>query len=635
MALRKSNDQGQYFLSPQSTNIQQYDAQAGPRKAISDSNSMRQYAENAAASSNGRYTANDAKYGLAVKAAQELFKDVDDVDDDRMKQEIDRIYEQELGATNTGKEQRGENTATDILNLAKNGIDSINEGIGGALDATFDAVVGGIAGLFNEQWGQDLKDAFDAKALSIVPDIAFDSLLAMVPGAGIPLVLAKNAIQQSDNIAEAISGKDNVTQDYLEGFQQLGKAGEAVLGTTLAAIPGIGKAANAAKLGKAKKVAQAEHLEDTVSKIAEKQLGDQGTLINEFGMKPIGKNAASKADDAVNALKAPDIPDNKSVGIPEYKPIHTVEIPKEAIHTVEIPKNITNRLEPIKADKKELSAISPKELDLKPTEDALEKFISDNKNRLTKEAKKQLTDELKGLKYTDQVKQAYDKAEGLMKITPGPERDKIASKIDKLKTAKKEAKNSKKRKEIQEAIEELKSQQGSMFPHPIKATRTMVEGLMPKSKAEAYAKLQQKFDPTIPVGAIDKVRNVPFAGGMLSHGLDATRGALMSIGAADLAEMGETGVDPLTAFGQMQQRFANDPASYIMMMAPVGSRGMARRLPSVTGKFGSSIPYNAIRAGAVSDRISDMAQSDIDSSYSEEEMFDRLRSMIDRNNNGV
>lgn len=630
MAFSFNNNAGQVQFLPQSMNVQEYDNYNGPvqNKAISDPSSMSSYAEQWADSSNGKFSANDAKYYLATKTAQERFKDVDGVDDKRMKQEIDDIYENELGATNTGRDQRGENSVTDFFNTAKGVIDFINNGIGSGLDWMFDNTVGNLAGLADEEWGNNLKNAFSGEDLSIVPDIAEDVLLSLIPYAGIPLVVAKNGIQQADNLTEAFSGKDNITQENLDGWQQAGKMGEALLGIGLSAIPAVGAAKNVGDYKKVLDKTVAENLDSTIAKNAEKDLlADSefvGDLISPKNLQTVEppKSADVKLKDLT--LQTPNMP-SQTIAIPEN--INSMPVPKGLkvpLQTVEAPQNVSMFGPAVNVPKQ-----------------AIDNVIAGNKDLLTKEAKKELKRSLSP-GYISQVKDSWNTMKSLLKPTrvDGKELDKINAKIDKQKLKKKEAKKNKdsaKAAKAQEKIEKLKEQRGDWAVHPIQAARTMSEGLLPRSNSENYAKFTEMFSEPTKAGKIgERIDNIPIVGGMLRYAGDVGRGGAMAAGAAATAEMGETGVDPITALGQSLGRFATDPGAYGAMLVPLGARKLATsKAPTITGSHSSRLPYQMLRAGAVTDRISDMAQSDIYSSYNEDEMFDRLRAAIDRNNNGV
>lgn len=206
--------------------------------SLDNAAALRQKAESSAEKSNGAFTADDAKYGMAVELANSRLGQYDDVDDNKRKEMIDSIYENELGASTSGRDYRGENIATDIIGGMKDGINGFNTAIGNGLDFAFDNTIGNLFSLFGND---DVKNMWTGEDLAMIPDVIEDLALAAIPGVGVPLVIGKNAIQQSDNIAEALSGIDNVTRQGLTGDQRVGKATTAALTTGLSALPGIGK----------------------------------------------------------------------------------------------------------------------------------------------------------------------------------------------------------------------------------------------------------------------------------------------------------------------------------------------------------------------------------------------------------
>lgn len=220
-----------------------------PKSTFSNVESLKQKAEKAADKSDGLFSSDDMKYQIAVQQAQNQLADVNNVNDQRMKDTIDDIYENELGAgEGAGRKYRGENSLTDLLNWGKNTINTINRGAGEAMDFLFDQSIGNLAGLISEDAKNSVQGLFDGEDAALAADMISDIGLSMIPYAGIPLVVAKNAIQQSDNFAEALSGVDNIAQTSLDGGQRFGKAGEALLATGLSAVPGIGKARKLATL---------------------------------------------------------------------------------------------------------------------------------------------------------------------------------------------------------------------------------------------------------------------------------------------------------------------------------------------------------------------------------------------------
>lgn len=321
--------------------------------SLNSSEELKKKAEKAAADSNGAFSADDAKYGMAVELANSRLGGFDNVDDAKRKEMIDSIYENELGAETSGHDYRGENIATDIIGTMKDGINGFNRTIGDGMDFVFDNTIGNIAGLFG--MGDDVKNAFNGEDLSIIPDAIEDIAIGAIPFAGIPLVVAKNAIQQSDNIAEALSGVDNVTRQSLDPSQQLGKGTTAALTTGLSALPGVGKVAAKSKylegatdtVDKAlregviwegsfpkrlerakdsftkniKKADDADSLKESM-KQASKKYDDMVSEVDNLKLN--GKNVPEETMDELKALRVADIEARRDYGLAKRHPVKAV-----------------------------------------------------------------------------------------------------------------------------------------------------------------------------------------------------------------------------------------------------------------------------------------------------------------------
>lgn len=596
MAFVRKPEAGPYSLSPQNNTVNNYDYN-GPVKgqdrsntSISDPQALINTAKDLANSSNGRYTEDEAKYVIATKTAKDRFKDVADVDDNRMKQEIDNIYENELQASNTGKEVRGENWFTDFIGGMK---DLYNDGlniVGSGLDAMFDTAVSPI-GFFNEDLKNTLQGMFDGEDLSIVPDILADVGLAAIPYAGIPLVAAKNAWQRADDIAEAITGRDNITQEDLEGTQRLGKIGESLASVGLAAVPGIGKAKNLVKRKGA--------INDQMQAVKD--------VIAESGETPgsiVGK-ALVNSDD-VSKVKG-------------LLPEGTESISPNALGFVD---------DASRGTKDTIAALK----------ESYPKAIGHDAEKVM--------EEINGPKYRERFRQKRDSAKELLSKNHEKE-DEILDSIDKLKLDK-SGKTKTEKNKIKTEINDLKSQRDQYRRHPILATREFMEGILPQGKTTKWAKQQEAFDalrnpaksPSINVDAgnnktLQRMNKWFQKHPLLSQGTNYGINGAMLGGAAISNEMAETGVDPLTALAQSSQRVVMDPSAFAAMLVPMGARGIARKYaPNASGKYQSDLGYQSLRAGAVSDELARMSEYDVNEGYDEEELFSKLRTAIDRNNNG-
>lgn len=253
--------------------------------------------------------ANAIKYMIATDLARNSMGDKN-YDDSDLEAEIDRQFDM-LDPTTTGAEMRGENAFTQGVEAASDFIDDANATVGTGIDWVWDNTVGNLAGLAGnavgglgglvmgedvadsarktgEAWKDATSDLVTPENAAIVSDMAIDLGLSAIPGAGIPLVLAKNAIQQSENISEALGGYDSVTGEKLDENQKLGRGLGALATLGLSAIPGVGVARNAAKVGKA-----ADNIAEGAAKNADELTAKADKLEKAFaGSADKGRGAA-------------------------------------------------------------------------------------------------------------------------------------------------------------------------------------------------------------------------------------------------------------------------------------------------------------------------------------------------------
>ncbi len=176
-----------------------------------------------------------SKYVMAVNMAKERFADDPDVNKTIFRNTVDDIYDsmKEEG-DKSAADLRGENPLQQFGRGVGQFFDTINNAIGYGLDTAFDATIGNlIDGISGGTAGA--KDWFDAEDMAFIPDLAEDIGLSLIPYAGIPLAMAKNAAQRTDEISEALTGRDSVTQEKLNGWEQGGRVADALLGVGLAA----------------------------------------------------------------------------------------------------------------------------------------------------------------------------------------------------------------------------------------------------------------------------------------------------------------------------------------------------------------------------------------------------------------
>lgn len=223
------------------------------------------------------------KYSLAVDIVNSNVGNEQTLGDNAYKQAIDAVYDK-MSPSVSGRTMRGENLATDFINFLDDGIDAVNYGIGTGIDFVWDNTVGNLGGLAamgggalgNMFFGEDndlgemfeqgrsgVADLVSPETGAMVSDMLIDLGLAAIPGVGTGLVLGKNAIQNSENIYEFMTGTDDITGEQLDPTQWAFKGITGIGGTALSALPGTGNVKNAnitAQLG-------ADQLADTLPKL--------------------------------------------------------------------------------------------------------------------------------------------------------------------------------------------------------------------------------------------------------------------------------------------------------------------------------------------------------------------------------
>lgn len=269
------------------------------------------------------------KYKLAVEIVDSQIGNEQTLGDDEYRQAIDATFDQ-MNPTVSGSEMRDE--ANDPISGAVRGargvIDDINQGVGTGLDWIWDNTVGNLAGLvgggISALLGGDFEDSFEdvkgnvsdwvtPETGAMVSDMIMDLGLAAIPGVGIPLSVAKNAIQNSENIWEGFTGVDDITGERIDPGQQIAKLATGIGGTALSAIPGIGKMRNAGNIADDAVKALGKYddlLDGSDDMLRALESGDIDTIVNTGArsdsslMKAIGGDA-SKFRSEMNASQLP------------------------------------------------------------------------------------------------------------------------------------------------------------------------------------------------------------------------------------------------------------------------------------------------------------------------------------------
>lgn len=275
------------------------------------------------------------KYKLAVEIVDSEMGNEQTLGDDAYREAIDRTFDQ-MDPTISGAEMRGEDDPfSGAVRTARGAIDTVNNLAGHGIDTLWDLTAGNAAGLIGGGLGAifdgaDFGEAFDnakqsvgdmvtPETGSIASDMLIDLGLSAIPGVGIPLAVGKNAIQQSENIFEGLTGVDDITGEEIDPGQQAAKLGIGVGSTLFSALPGLGKAKNVDDIAKAG-AKQADDITKQIASLTSKEAGKGAAkeVAEEAGesaakkvageaAEEVGENAAKGAGKAVeNVVSAAD-----------------------------------------------------------------------------------------------------------------------------------------------------------------------------------------------------------------------------------------------------------------------------------------------------------------------------------------
>lgn len=192
------------------------------------------------------------KYQYAVDLAkQDLGGDTSDTDEFRNL--IDEYYAQ-MDPDKSAADMRGETGFTQAVRAVGEGVDNVNDVLGDGIDWVWDntagnlaGALGGLLGAFSgdkdmgEKWKQGVSDIVSEDTADAIANMGTGMLVAAIPGIGVPLAAGLTAAQNSDELYEAISGRDALTREKLSDLERIGRGGAAILDTALAAAPAVGK----------------------------------------------------------------------------------------------------------------------------------------------------------------------------------------------------------------------------------------------------------------------------------------------------------------------------------------------------------------------------------------------------------
>lgn len=192
------------------------------------------------------------KYQYAVDLAkQDLGGDLSNTDE--ALHLIDEYYAQ-MDPGTSAADMRGETAFTQAVRAVGEGVDNVNDVLGDGIDWLWDntagnlaGALGGLLGAFSgdkdmgEKWKQGVSDVVSEDTADAIANMGTGMLVAAIPGIGVPLAAGLTAAQNSDELYEAISGRDAITRERLSDLERIGRGGAAVLDTVLAAAPAVGK----------------------------------------------------------------------------------------------------------------------------------------------------------------------------------------------------------------------------------------------------------------------------------------------------------------------------------------------------------------------------------------------------------
>lgn len=566
----------------------------------------------------------EEKYKAAVDLALLVNQDKEELSDDKLKSEIDTYYSK-LSPEKSGREMRGENAWTDFVGGTKGAIDSFNTGVGNLLDGAFDTVVGGALDFVGApKTADDVRNFMSGEDLAFVPDLATDVALA-ASGVGIPVMIAKNAVQLSPQMAQGISGKDAITLEQMDAGQQAANAALGFGGLILSAVPGVGKGVNVAKAASKnaakEKVAAADNvLKEAVenaktikSKYSASDIADKNDARKEI------LNSVAEIKDATDALnKAKDFNDKTTFG-------RVVDILAEDARGLgsaitDTPSVIAQTYKSNKGAKAARGIARDVNSTLKEGERTNEVFTQ----KLAEKAKD------KGKSFEDYAKELsinLDNNNIASNLPVKPrDLDKAINKRIKEENRARILNGEKKlnRTEKKEFIDNIKEEVADTIklnPYgfksigPIRTVRSYGNAIGDNLLTRANQGAPGQIDQT---GYLDAVRNMiaentPGKAGNIAR----AAGVAMPLGRRAVSMLGGFGSAlPAIAVGEAANgggsideafaRFADNPARMVPYFLS-GSRGLARRtIPGLKGEVGrSNIPHNTMRSVAFSRNLVD------------------------------
>lgn len=255
------------------------------------------------------------KYQYAVNLAKQDM-DGETYDTAEFRNLVDDYYAQ-MDPEKSAAEMRGENPFGNFIRGLNEGVDQIADWGGDALEGAWDFTVGNVAGGLGglvgaatgdddlgDEWRQAASDAMSPEMADAIANMGIGMAVGAIPGIGVPASLGLSALQNSDEIYEAMIGRDAVTGEKLNGAQIAGRIGGALLDTALSAAPAVGKVARRSKA--------LDYIDD-LGKITEGEIDDvAGALADKAATNYINnqkRKINALADDVADVIYAEDFDD--------------------------------------------------------------------------------------------------------------------------------------------------------------------------------------------------------------------------------------------------------------------------------------------------------------------------------------
>lgn len=304
-------------------------------------------------------TPDAAKYALAVANAESRLGE--DADENDLRDAIDAEFAQ-LNPTVTGEEFRGEDNAfVKGVRSTRDAIDGLTEMAGNGIDWLWSRGADALR-LVSEDAGDAMDAMVNPETGQVAADMLLDLGLSAIPVVGLPLAVGKNAIQQSENLYEGITGRDDVTGRNLDGVQRGASTLEGLLGIGLSAIPAIGKAKNsigtlmdvskaggidalenAAKIGRGRAAKTATKLAKEIPGIPKDEID---SIAKEAGKVLKESTAAGKKLGKDQLANIEKVVENRGIPLAEGGADDLIRAYREGVDIKSMAKNAASKLNP-------------------------------------------------------------------------------------------------------------------------------------------------------------------------------------------------------------------------------------------------------------------------------------------------